>query len=319
MKIMYSHFSANHIPLERFPFRMELAMEGYIMENADVLRLGDEAYFDVEILESELFVADQKKTGKGRIDLLALYDSHIFGIVELKLGEVSSDNLSQILRYIKLREKIFNRHKDLVQEKFDESRWVAVLIGTSVSKELQDKIEKNEVWSNNVEDLASTLKNIPLCAIALQRYRGTNGQVFVMTETFIPGAIAKNEKDKTKYIFKEQTYNKRYLALAIVSELAKNVIGFDELKDLLPDSIQGTKRGVFKSFGEAENYESEHGGKRYFLEDPITLKDGSKIAVCNQWGIDNIPRLINAVKNLKSKELPQIVEKKVESINKEEV
>jgi hypothetical protein len=318
MKIMYSHFSANHIPLERFPFRMELAMEGYLMENADVLRLGDEAYYDVEILESELSVEDLKGKGNGRIDLLALYDSHIFGIVELKRGEVSSHDLIQILRYIELREKIFNRHENLVQEQFNKSRWVAVLVGASVSKELQEKIEKNEVWSNNVEKRDSTLKNIPLCAIALQRYRGTNGQVFVMTETFIPGALAKNEKDKTKYLFKGQTFNKRNLALAIVSELSKKVRNFNELKKILPDSIQGTKRGVFSRFSEAESYEAEHGGRRYFLEDPITLKDGSKIVVCNQWGIDNIPRLVKAFKDLKWK-LPQIVEKKVENINREEV
>ena len=48
---IYSHFSASGNMLEPFPFVSELAMEGYIVENPDVLKLSDDD--DIEIIELE--------------------------------------------------------------------------------------------------------------------------------------------------------------------------------------------------------------------------------------------------------------------------
>ncbi|MGV2827224.1 hypothetical protein ACLFKQ_04550 [Myxosarcina sp. GI1(2024)] len=55
---LYKHFTVNNIQLETFPFKRELSMESYLIENEGVLALDNNLFADVEIIEAELTLRD---------------------------------------------------------------------------------------------------------------------------------------------------------------------------------------------------------------------------------------------------------------------
>lgn len=87
---LYKHFTVNNIQLEPFPFRRELSMESYLIENEGILGLDNDIFSDVEIIEAELTLKEGRQTNNtdGRIDILASYGQEYIAIVELKLGRL---------------------------------------------------------------------------------------------------------------------------------------------------------------------------------------------------------------------------------------
>lgn len=85
---IYRHLTANDVRLEPFPFRRELSMEAYLIENESVLALDKDTFSAVEVVEAELSLKDGRKTkdSDGRIDILATYSQEYIAIIELKLG-----------------------------------------------------------------------------------------------------------------------------------------------------------------------------------------------------------------------------------------
>ena len=75
---IYSHFSASGSKLEPIPFTSELAMEGYLVDNPDVLKLS--ADDEIEIKETEK--SWKRGSGNGRIDLLAFYGESVAAVIE---------------------------------------------------------------------------------------------------------------------------------------------------------------------------------------------------------------------------------------------
>ena len=97
-------------------------------------------------------------------------------------------------------------------------------------------------------------------------------------------------KDYTKYAIEGVAENlgKSKLALAIIQDyVSKNKVDFGILNAAFPDECQGGIHGVFRKKEDVGDF------KRYYMNMPITLIDGSNIVVSNQWGIDNIPGLID--------------------------
>jgi hypothetical protein len=97
-------------------------------------------------------------------------------------------------------------------------------------------------------------------------------------------------KDYTKYAIDGVAENlgKSKLAYAIIENfLSKNSVNFATLNVAFPDECQGGIHGVFRKKEDVTDF------KRYYMDKPITLIDGCTIVVSNQWGIDNIPGLIN--------------------------
>lgn len=119
-----------------------------------------------------------------------------------------------------------------------------------------------------------------------------------------------NERDKTKYKFENQIYNKRNLVFAIINDFVskKPNINYQELEEIFPKNIQGSN-GVFKE----KNQVTDNNKSRYFIENSINLAD-SEIVVCNQWGKPNITRFI-----IKIKELGYEVEEIIENIDKNNI
>ena len=81
------HFTANEEQLERFPFKRELSMESYLVENEGILVLDNENYSDVTIVQEELTLKQGRssKDTDGRIDLLVTYSSEYIGVVAMPL------------------------------------------------------------------------------------------------------------------------------------------------------------------------------------------------------------------------------------------
>lgn len=93
-------------------------------------------------------------------------------------------------------------------------------------------------------------------------------------------------KDFTKYSVDgiEKGLGKARLVQKIVEHYSnKNQMDYIALQEVWFDNLQGGK-GVIKKLSDID----EKNERNYYIDSPITLSDGTKIAVCNQWGKDNL-------------------------------
>ena len=288
---LYKHFTANNTQLEPFPFKRELSMESYLIENEGVLALDRDLFADVEIIEAELTLKEGRKSQKtdGRIDILANYSQEYLAVVELKLGQLEEIHLSQLEDYLQSRKTLVENYKDLIGESLSDCpKWLGVLVGASINPELAEKI--NNGYQVNGD--------IPIAALTIQRYRGNDGQVYVVTEPIFNSS--KSKKDTQKYIFNGLEIGKSRLVLEIIKTHVANhpKITFSQLASQFPPNIQG-KSGTFTSIEKANEIYTETNHKRHYIkqEEQLELSDCT-IAVSNQWGIGNINGFINNARKL---------------------
>lgn len=288
MKI-FKHLSANSIKLKSFDFLRELSMEAYLIENQNILSLDEDEFEKVRVIcdELPLINARKSKDSDGRIDLLVKYPTvETLGIVELKRGEIGLGNIDQLKDYFLEKNQILKSEN--IKDEIDDMpniNWIGILAGTSISTDLVKAINDGYLI-----DLGNEEK-IPLAALTIKRFRSDDGQIFVITDVYFNSN--KSLKDLTKYNFKGKEYSKRKLVLAVIRDFTKKnaTITFAELLKKFPNKIQGSY-GVFKTKEEALEINSKS-GDRFFCEDEniIQLQDCS-IAVCSQWGKDNILKFI---------------------------
>ena len=92
-------------------------------------------------------------------------------------------------------------------------------------------------------------------------------------------------KDFTKYsiVGVAEGLGKARLVQRVVEHYATSMnLNFEELKEQWWDNIQGGK-GIIRMISEID----EKNERNYYIDAPIKLKDGTEIAVCNQWGKEN--------------------------------
>lgn len=100
-------------------------------------------------------------------------------------------------------------------------------------------------------------------------------------------------RDYTKFTVKGlgENLNKRQLVFTILKDyVEKNNPSFEDLQKAFPDEVQGSKGVVAK---EAEIKDP----KRYNVKEPLKIKNGAHVVVCNQWG-ENINDFIAASEKL---------------------
>lgn len=104
------------------------------------------------------------------------------------------------------------------------------------------------------------------------------------------------KRDKTKYMFDSKVYPKNRLVLAVIKKYVQDHNPtFDELQCVFDKSLQGTLNVV----DTLENVSKiKDASKRYFTNNVLLLKDGTKAVVCTQWGIFNIPKFEQQAKSL---------------------
>ncbi len=283
---LFKHLTANNIKLTPLQFKRELSMEAYIIENSEILILDNDNLSEVEIIEDELTIKSGRnsKNTDGRIDLLALYNENTYGIIELKLGELNNTHLDQLKDYIKEKDQILKIiSNDDNQNITDEIKWIGILVGTSINSELQIKINSGYL----IQD------SIPVAALVINRYRGDDNQIYVLTESYFNNISRKF--DKTQYKFNGELYGKGRLVLAIIKKYIEDNLNitYSELETIFPKSLQGSF-GVISTLKDAEDVYNSTERKRHFIKpnEIINLNDNTKVAISTQWGIGNIDNIL---------------------------
>lgn len=281
---IYRHLTANDVRLEPFPFKRELSMEAYLIDNEGVLALDDDVFTNVEIVDAELSLkqGQKNKDTDGRIDILATYSQEYIAIVELKLGQLEQVHLLQIEDYLLERAQLLAQYPSILStDSVPNPKWIGVLIGASIESVLAEKLRQGYLTS----------QGIPIAGLTVQRFRGSDGSVLVTTDSYFKRPAS---KDTTQYLFEGQKLGKGRLVLAIVKRHveANPSITFAELEKVFPKSCQGSV-GVIATVDQANHIYSTSGRKRHFLdpEELIQLQD-VVAAVSSQWGTGNIDRLL---------------------------
>jgi len=286
---IFRQITANNIELKDYPFLKELAMEAYLMENEDILKLDTDNFAEITVLDAEIALKSGRRTSNrdGRIDILAKYGVDYLAIVELKVEKINDDTLNQLNDYLNEKEQILIKHPEFWTEN-EKPKWIGVLVGTSISPELQRKLQDGFV----------TESGIPIAGLIIRRFRSKRGEIFVVTDTFFKYNYT--NRDFSKFDFKGITYNKARLVnkvLKIIIESNPNIT-YAELERLIPQNLQGSI-GVFTTSENAQEIFDRTGHKRYYLksEELIELSD-STIATSTQWGIGNIEPFVNHINGL---------------------
>lgn len=287
---IFRQITANNIELKEYPFLKELAMEAYLMENGDILKLDTQNFADVTILDAEIALKAGRKTSNrdGRIDILAQYGLDYLAIVELKIHEINEDSLIQLEDYLTEREQIINRHPEFWEDSENKPNWIGVLVGTSISPELQRKLH----------DGYQTKEGTPIAGMVIRRFRSSKNEIFVITDTFFK--FNYTSRDFSKFEFKGETFNKSRLVNKVLKIFVEDnpEIGYADLEKIFPQYLQGSM-GVFTSSEKAQEIFDRTGHKRHYVksEELIKLSD-SIIATCTQWGKGNIENFINHVNGM---------------------
>ncbi|PKG42917.1 hypothetical protein [Psychroflexus sp. MES1-P1E] len=285
MKI-FKQVTANNIELAPYPFKKELAMEAYLIENEEILALDNDNFSEVAVLDEEIALKKGRRDRDGRIDILTSYGAEYLSIIELKLNQINESTLNQLENYLDQREQILEIGKYWEEEV--KPKWIGVVVGTSISAELQEKLNNGYKYND-----------IPIAGIVLNRYRSSDNNIFVVSDTYF--SYKYSEKDYSKFTYKNKAYNKARLVNEIVREFVdlNPTATFSKLKEVFPKQIQGSF-GVFDKLSRAEEIYSNWGHKRHYIKptETINLGDGEIIATCNQWNPHNIADFIENAKKL---------------------
>ncbi|MDE2567003.1 MAG: hypothetical protein KGL50_14570 [Burkholderiales bacterium] len=281
---IFRHLTANDQRLEPFPFRRELSMQAYLIDNEAVLALDDEVFNNVDVVDTELFLKQGQhiKGTDGRIDILATYAQEYIAVVELKLGQLEKAHLVQLESYLLERHQLLAQFPAILSpDSAPHPKWIGVLVGSSIEAALADQLRQGYL----------TTQGIPVAALTVQRFRGADGSVLVTTDSYFKRPAG---KDTTQYVFEGKQLGKGRLVLAIVKRHvdANPTLTFAELEQAFPKSCQGSV-GVVATAEQANQIYATSGRKRHYLEaeELIQLQDAT-VAVSSQWGAGNIDRLL---------------------------
>ena len=285
---IYSHFSAAGKRLEPFPFIVELAMEGYIVENQEILKLSDDDEPQVIELEKEWKRGKEKEENRGRIDLLVSYGDSIYAIVELKNDILTVEAFTQLKSYFEDKKHLGAVSASIADtfelgSKDHSISWRGVLVGTGIEPQLKEDIEK---YNSN--------SDIPFAVIILNRYKCDN-QIYTLTDIAVS---PKKGRNHSKYEFKGRLYTKGRLVLALIKSYVEenyDKTNASELKNRL-SSIKPKYFPILMDYQDAVDKTNTPNAKgnivRYYFikpEEAIEFKDGAKLAVLDWWEIKDMP------------------------------
>ena len=289
---IHKHITANNIKIDPYPFLKEIAMEAYLIENVSALSLESVGFDEVTIIDNEITLKDGRDLNKnGRVDIVAKYGRDYIAIIELKIGEINTDTLSQLEGYLRERQQIILKFRDILDSENSgkEPKWIGVMVGETIHPDLMLEIRRGHYLEGT---------DIPIAAMTLRRFRGKDGNIYVATDTYFMDKV--KGKDYTKYFFNGIEYKKNRLVLAVLKDYVQKhpTITYSQLEKDFPPALQG--RETFTTEDKAKEKLNEKKGKRNFIEpdELITLQDKTTIAISNQWGIDNIPRFIEHCKKI---------------------
>jgi hypothetical protein len=300
-----------------------------IRERADIqaaLRDKIDAISPNTLILSEEF--SEWSEGARRIDLLGIDRDAKLVVIELKRDETGAHMELQALRYAAMISTMtFNRTIE-IHQKYLNMREIVKDAETNIKEFLGWNNTEEEPFLTDVrivlasanfsKELTTTVmwlndRKIDIRCVRLQPYK-MGDKVLLDIEQIIPlpeaedyqvrvreqneerRAVARAARDMTRYSFMGQSYRKNRLVLAIISQYLLNHpdTDFQQLKEAFPDTLQ-SPLGVTRTLEVANDRLQRDKTPRYFLLDNevLNLTDGSKIVVCNQWGIGNIENFVD--------------------------
>lgn len=267
-----------------------------------------------------------------RIDLLAIDNEANIVVIELKRTETGEHMELQAIRYAAMVSTLTYRRavsifqnylranaieEDAEERMLEFLQWDEpqeddfaldvriILVSSDFSKELTTSV----MWLNE--------RNIDIRCVRLIPYKHEN-QVLVDVQQIIPLPEAekyqvkirqqseerrearKSEKDFTQYKFRNNSYNKRKLVLAVISSwISENKPSdIEKIIEIFPQEIHSG--GLFVKYEDANEIYKRQGISRHFLNENelIKLPNGEIYAISNQWGKGNIEKLINRAKEI---------------------
>lgn len=257
------------------PFCFELAMEGYLSDNPNLL-----SNKQLDLNEPEVKELEKQLDPNNRIDMLLQYANDLLAIVELKNVQVDDNALKQLINYL----AIYRNNLLIDDEADDHSQIIGILVGP----EFEDQVIKR-IESGSLGEL--------IYGVKIGRYYEDNNW-YVFTKWYTPNT---KKKDYTKYILngdKRHMFGKGRLVLEIIKRYLEShpEISFEELRKVFPDSLRKTKFALLHVVELESNVEEEHRYSRYFKE-TLPCVDG-EVVVSSQWGIGNINHFIQEAKKL---------------------
>lgn len=286
----YRKVVMNGYEAQECPFRREFELAGVLASNPELLSLDDDEFSEPSIIAMEAFIRNGRRRGDGRADIVVAYSGGMLGVVELKRGEIDLSAYEQLSDYLSTGKgllQIKDVEEYLGEEKADirdEKKIVGVLVGTSVSEEVINKINSGK-------------KGGRIFAISLRRYRINSNDVFVLSDVH----TAQIGKDRSKYLVGNSRveYGKGRMVHEVIRRYVEDhpTVTYHELLEIFPNGWRGNlKNGCFVKKLQALRQKEESGYVRHFLKDDdiISLAD-AEIAVSTQWGAGNINLFIDGV------------------------
>ncbi|RLD68812.1 MAG: hypothetical protein DRI95_01950 [Bacteroidetes bacterium] len=106
-------------------------------------------------------------------------------------------HLKQLEDYLKEKEQVLTKFPNIWDFTIgDNPKWIGIMIGESIEPDLMTKIRKGYYYNSD----------IPIAALTLNRYRGKDGNVYVVTDTYFIEKVT--GRDFTKYVFNGTTIKK---------------------------------------------------------------------------------------------------------------
>lgn len=284
---------------------------------------------NIEILAPDCLVISEEfsdwEDSKRRIDILAIDKQANLVVIELKRDEVGAHMELQAIRYASMISTMsFSKACDYYQEyllkngleinaresildflEMDESEIAEfgkdvkiVLASAGFSKELTTAA----IWLID--------KGIDISCVRITPYN-FNGNILINAERIIPvpeldeyqikfrekrteqiASSNKSDRDYSRYVYKGINYNKRNLALFVLSDwICKHKpMSLKELKTQLNEVV---KDRVFVLLEQIQGYKKD----RYYIgeNDILTLPSGEIIAISNQWSLGSLERVLHFV------------------------
>ena len=108
--------------------------------------------------------------------------------------------------------------------------------------------------------------------------------------------VLEKHRDNRKYLFNGKEYGKSPLVQAVVNAYIseKKPLTVTDLEKFFPKELQGPM-GVFQKIEEIKLKYKSKAKDYFFVDKPIALGDGTEIAVCREWAINNIPKFVSHV------------------------
>ena len=159
---------------------------------------------------------------------------------------------------------------------------------------LQDEIIP--LLKQELEPFVTKLRGKLLMEVTFDKAEGFNMQIVEQTDRKPISASKDSDsvstRDTSKYsIDGGEPLKKRRFVLAVVRKYVEGHPGitYEQLKERFPDSLSGSPlHGVFRPYEDIQQKLQNQPDlvKRFFLEpeDLITLSDGTRLTVYNQWG-----------------------------------